>query len=94
MTGPGVCLFWRWLPPPSLLMQNHSALLKLERTQQSPRTTCGNSGSDLLCPVSGLEIGSGKPSGVTLASGLWATSVYKVTGVQMACKLYSKFWCE
>lgn len=39
MTRPGVCLFWRWLSLPSLLTQNHSALLKLERAQQSPRTT-------------------------------------------------------
>lgn len=39
MTGPGVSLFWRWLPLPSLLMQNHSTLLKLECAQQSPRTT-------------------------------------------------------
>lgn len=54
----------------------------------------GNSGSDLLCPLSGPEMGSGKPSGVTLASGLWATSVYKVTDVQLACKLDSDFLCE
>lgn len=43
---------------------------------------CENSGSDLICPVSGLEIGSSKPLGVTLASGLWTTFVYKVTDVQ------------
>ena len=69
----------------------HLLNLSVPSNHLGPR---GNSGSDLLCPVSGPEVGSGKPSGVTLASGLWATSVYKITDVQLACKLDSDFLCE
>lgn len=80
------------LSPPYLCKTTVLVLnLSVPSNHLGPR---GNSDFDLLCPVSGLEIGSSKPSGATLASGLWTTSVYKVTGMQSACKLDSNFWCE